>query len=469
VRRLELHWRIGTRLEAGYRARAREIAAQLAVHFERGGETVRAVHYWQQAADDAARRSAYREALATIRKALVLLAMLPENAERTRHELALQLTLGELLIGINGRMAPEVGEAYTRAHALCQHVRETPQRFRALWGLVQFYAARAHLRTAGELSQRVFDLGQRQADPVFLLEGHLAMGAIAFYRGEFIAARTHLEQSLGLSNTLPSPTPTLHGGFVSGVTSLTWLTLTLWALGYADQAQQRCQEMLTLIRQAGHTMSVMWTERIASILSQCHRDIAATRAHADAAMTLAAAQGTALRVEQGRLLRGWALAMWGDAAGGMAQIRQGLAAIQGEGIELMRPYGLSLLAEAYGQALQAEAGLHCLAEALTLAAATEERWWEAELHRLKGALLLQLASADVGQAEACFQQALEVARGQQAKALELRAASSLSQLWQQQDKRETACALLEPICGWFTEGFTTPDLQEATALLEELR
>jgi predicted ATPase len=185
-------------------------------------------------------------------------------------------------------------------------------------------------------------------------------------------------------------------------------------------------------------------------------------------MSLADVQGFTLRVEQGRFLRGWALAMQGDAADGVAQLRQGLAAIQGMGLELMRPYGLSLLAEAYGQAGQPEVGLQVLAEALTLVAETEERWWEAEVIRLKGALLLQLPIPETHQAEACFQQALAVSRGQQAKALELRAAMSLTRLWQQQGKRDDARALLAPIYGWFTEGFDTADLREAQALLQEL-
>jgi predicted ATPase len=296
----------------------------------------------------------------------------------------------------------------------------------------------------------------------------LAVGATAFYRGDFIAAQAHLGQSPRVSNDPPSPTPSFHGGFVSGVTSLTWLALTLWALGYADQARQQCQEMLTLARQAEHTMSVVYTERFAAILSQCRRDVAAAQVHADAVMTLATAQGTALRVELGRLLWGWALAMRGDAADGVAQLRQGLAAIQGMGLALMRPHGLSLLAEAYGQAGQPEAGLTVLAEALTLVAETEERWWEAELHRLKGALLLQLPNPDAPQVEASFQRALEVARGQQAKALELRAALSLSELRRRQGRREAARGLLEPIYAWFTEGVDTPDLQAARALLEAL-
>jgi predicted ATPase len=468
ARRVQLHRRIGARLQAGYGAQTGEIATQLAVHFERGGETYQSVHYWQQAGDNAARRNAYPGAIAALKKGLALLATLPDSPERARHELGLQLALGELLIPIMGRMGPEVREAYTRAHALCQQVGDTPQRFRALWGLVQFYLAQAQLRTAGELSERVFDLAQRQPDPVFLREGHLAMGATAFYRGDFIAAQAHLRQSPRVSNDPPSPTPSFHGGFVSGVTSLTWLALTLWALGYADQARQQCQEMLTLARQAEHTVSVVYTERFAAILSQCRRDVAATQVHADAVMTLATAQGTALRVELGRLLWGWALAMRGDASDSVAQLRQGLAAIQGMGLALMRPHGLSLLAEVYDRAGQPEAGLQTVAEALTLIETSEERWWEAELHRLQGVLQLQLPSSDVTQAERCFQQALAVARAQQAKSLELRAALSLSRLWQQQGKREEARQVLAEVYSWFTEGFDMPDLQEAKALLEEL-
>jgi predicted ATPase len=160
--------------------------------------------------------------------------------------------------------------------------------------------------------------------------------------------------------------------------------------------------------------------------------------------------------------------MQGDAAAGVAYIQQGLDVVQRRGLKLYRPYFLALLAEAYGQAGQPEAGLTALAEAVTLVEATEERWWEAEVYRLKGALLLQRSCADVGQAEACFQQALDVARRQQARALELRAALSLTRLWQTQGQRVEARQLLAEIYGWFTEGFDTPDLQAAKALLEEL-
>ena len=184
-------------------------------------------------------------------------------------------------------------------------------------------------------------------------------------------------------------------------------------------------------------------------------------------MTLAAAQGWPLRAEQGRILRGWALAMQGEASAGVALLRQGLASPD-VGPEHLRPHWLALLAEAYGRAGQAEAGLQVLAEAVTLMATTELWWSEAEMSRLQGELRLQLASPEVPQAEACFQQALEVARRQQAKSLELPAAMSLSRLWQQHGKHADARDLLVPIYGWFTEGFDTADLQEAKVLLEEL-
>jgi len=467
-RRGRLHRRIGVRLEATAGARAGDIAAQLAVHFERGGDVQRAVSYWQQVGDNAARRNAHPEAIASLRKGLALLATVPDSPERTRHELTLQLILGELLMAAKGMSSPEAGDVYTRAHALCHQVEETPQRFRVLWGLFVFHSAHARLRTGAALGQQLFDLAQRQHDPVLLVEGHLAVGVVALFRGDLGVARTHLEQGLELSAAQQPATPLFAGGYHPRIAGLTWILRPLWGLGYADQAQQRCQEALALARQLEHTPSLAYAELSAAILSHCRRDVASTQAHAEALMALAGAQGFGLRLEQGRMLRGWALAMQGDAAAGVAHICQGLAASQGVGPETLRPHWLGLLAEAYGQVGQPEAGLTVLAEALTLVATTEARWWEAELSRLRGELLRQHPRPEVLQAEACLCRALDVARRQQAKALELRVALSLSRVWQCQGKREDARQLLAGVYNWFTEGFDTSDLQAAKALLEEL-
>jgi predicted ATPase len=207
---------------------------------------------------------------------------------------------------------------------------------------------------------------------------------------------------------------------------------------------------------------------LAAVFCQWRRDAVATGAHAETLEAVAEEQGLVLRREQGRAMRGWALAMQGRPAEGLAQIRQAFAIYPNMEPELFRSYFLDLLEEGYGQVGQPEAGLPVAAEALTLGATTGVRWWEAELYRLQGVLQLQLPSPDVSQAEACLQQALAVARRQQAKSLELRAAMSLSRLWQQQSKHKEAYHLLTPIYSWFTEGFDTPDLQEVKVLLEEL-
>ena len=467
-RRAQLHRRIGARLEASAGARAGDLAAQLAVHFERGGEVPRAVSYWQQVGDQAARRQAHPEAIAALRQGLALLATVPDSPERTRHELTLQLSLGELLMAAQGMASPEAGEVYTHAQALCDQGEETTQRFRVLWGLCVFHTAQARLPTGAALSQQLFELAQRQPDPVLVVAGHVAVGVVALFRGDLVIARTHLEQSVRLGDPWQPPTPPFYGGYHPGVSILSWIAQILGGLGYADQARQRCQEALALARQLEHPPSLAYAELSAAILAQCRRDVASTQAHADAVMALAEAHGLALRLEQGRMLRGWALAMRGDVATGVAHIRQGLAASHGVGPEILRPHWLALLAEAYGQAGQPEAGLTVLAEALTRVAATEAHWWEAEVLRLKGALLRQRPRPEVPQADACWGQALEVAHRQQAKALELRVALSLSRVWPGQGTREDARQLLAGVYHWFTEGFDTADLQEAKALLDAL-
>jgi predicted ATPase len=466
ARRIQLHRRIGVYLETGYGARVGEIAAQLAIHFERGGEVQRAVRYLQQVADTATRRNAHHEAVAALTKGLALLATLPDSPTRAQHELTLRLLLGQRLMAAKGYGIPEVGESYTRALTLSQQVGEPQQRCQALQGLSRFYLIQAQLRTAGELSQQCFHLASHQHDRTLVLEGYMDLGLIAFYRGDQVTARAHLEQSLRLYDVQPSPPPLFTGGYEARITTLIFLAFALWMLGYADQAQQRSQAALAQAQQMEHTPSLAWAQVYAAMLSQHRGDVAATQAYAEALIALATAQGFAHRVAHGHLLRGWALARQGDAAAGVASIQQGLVVVPSIGQKLYRPYFLSLLAEAYGQAGQPEAGLSVLGEALTLVEATEARWWEAELYRLKGELLLRLPLPDIPQATACLHQALTVACSQQAKSLELRVALSLNRLWQQYGKWDQAREVLTEIYGWFTEGFETPDLQDARGWLK---
>jgi predicted ATPase len=468
MRRMQLHQDIGARLEVGYGARAGEIAAQLAVHCERGGAVQRAVHYWRQAGDNAARRHAHQDAIVAVTKGLALLATLPDSPQRTEDELTLQLTLGELLMAVKGPPAPEVGAVYVRAQRLCDQLGETPQRVRMLQSLFRFYHAQAQLHAAGALAQQLTHLAQRQHDAGLMLEAQSAVGIVAFFRGDLAAARTHLEPCLSCGAPTPASAPTYHGGHHLRVAQLVSMIHVLWGLGYTEQAERRSQEALALAQQLEHPPSLAYAQFYAAVLAQFRRDVAATSARADALMAFATAQDLGHRVAHGRILWGWALAMQGDATTGVTLHRQGLAVQEVVGPKVGRPYFLALLAEASGQAAQPEAGLTVLADAFTLVAETEARWWEAELYRLQGELLRQLPRPDVGQAEACFQQALDVARHQQAKALELRAALSLARLWQGQGKRAAARQLLAELYRWFTEGFDTVDLQDAKALLQEL-
>jgi predicted ATPase/DNA-binding winged helix-turn-helix (wHTH) protein len=466
VRRMQLHRRIGAFLEARYGDCVGEISAQLAVHFERGGEILRAVRYLLQAADNAVRRNAHHEAVTILTRGLALLTTLPDSPERTQHELTLLLILGRRLMASRGYGAPEVGEVYTRAHTLCQQVGEPLQHCQVLQGLYRFHLLRAQLRMAGELVQQFFRLASHQHDMTLAQEGHMDMGLIAFYQGDPVTARAHLEQSLRLCDAPRPSTLLFPHGYEFGVRHGFYGMMVLWLLGYADQAQQWSQELLTKAQQVQHAPSQISTQLFTAVFSQHLRDVAATLAYAEATLALATAQGFEHRMAQGRMMRGWALAMQSDAATGVAHIQQGWGVVQSIGQKLYHPYYLALQAEAYGQAGHPEAGLTFLAEALTLAEATEERWWEAELYRLKGELLLRLTLPDIPQATACFHQALEVARRQQAKSLELRAALSLCRLWQQHGKQDQARQLLTEVYSWFTEGFETPDLQEARAWLE---
>src|SRR5262249_20313964 len=205
----------------------------------------------------------------------------------------------------------------------------------------------------------------------------------------------------------------------------------------------------------------------AAMVSQFRRDVPAVHEHAAATVALSTEQGFASWAAYGTSLRGWAIAMQGQGEG-IAQVRQGITAMRANGGAVLVPYFCTVLAEVYDHLGHTEDGLRVLAEAHTLVEQQEERWWEAEIHRLRGMLFLRQPETPQAEAEACFQQALAVARRQQARALELRAALSLSRLWQQHGQRAEASSLLTPIYGWFTEGFDTADLQEARALLEEL-
>jgi TOMM system kinase/cyclase fusion protein len=466
-RRQQVHQRIARVLEERFPEICVTQPELLAHHYTQAGFSSQAVSYWQRAGQRAVQHSAYAEAISHLTTALALLRTLPDTPERTQQELDLQLALGPALIATKGQAAPEVEQAYARARTLCQQVGETPQLFPALWGLASFYLMKPELQTSRELGEQMLRLALRAQDPALLLEAHRSLGTTLFESGVFVEAQAHLEQGIALYHPQRHRSHTVLYGRDPGVVCLSYGAHTRWLLGYPDQALQRIHDALTLYGQSSHPFSFASALFYAAILSQLCQDVQAAREQAKALMTLATEEGFALRLANGMIIHGWALVAQRAGEQGLAEMRQGLSAYEATGAYLTRPYFLALLAEGYGQVGQPAEGLSVLTTALASLHRYGERFFEAELYRLKGDLLLALSGEQAAEAEACFQRALKVARHQQAKSLELRAALSLSRLWQQQGKQERARHLLAEIYGWFTEGFDTADLQEAKALLDE--
>jgi predicted ATPase/class 3 adenylate cyclase len=468
-RRRGLHERAAQAIEELFAERLPEHYNALAHHYSRSGNTVKAVDYLHRAGQQAVERSAYAEAVSHLTAALDLLTTLPESRERSQQELAVQMTLGMALRVTKGQAAPEVERLYTRVRELCEQVGEPRQLFRVLWGLWQVSNSRGEYRKMRALGEQFLSLAQRLQDPDLLLEAHHALWTSLFTGGELAAARAHQEQGLRLYEPQRHRAhAALYSGHDPGVCCRYRSGGCLWLLGYPDQAVASSQAALALAQQLAHPLSLAQALYWAAMLHHLRREAPLTQARAEALMTVATDQGFSRNSAQAMPLVGWARAVSGHGQEGIMQIQQGLAAYQATGAARDRPYYLALLAEASAQSGQTAEGLEALAEALATLGKSEVQWWEAELHRLRGELLLQHTVAQPGEAEACFQQALAVARRQQAKSLELRAAMSLSRLWQRQGKCTEAHQLLAEVYGWFTEGFDTADLQEARALLELL-
>ena len=438
----------------------------VAHHYTEAGLMVQALAYWQRAGQCAVERSGHREAISHLTKGLEVLHTFPDSRERARQELALHIALGASLTAIEGYGAPEVQRAYTRAQALCQEVGDTSQLLPVLFGLWRFYVQHGQLQTARALGEQCLTLAQRMRDPVYLLRGHNTLGVTLFYLGELSHAWTHLEQGESLSNPqqLRSPPFVLD----PKAACRAYAALVLWCLGYPDQALRKSQEALSLAQGLAHPHSLAFILVIDAWLHQLRREAHVVLERAEAAVTLSTEQGFALWAAVGTFWQGWILAEGGQEGEGIAHMRQGFDAWRATGADVWQPHMLALLAEVQGKVGRAEAGLHTLAEALTLVNTTGERFYEAEMYRLQGELLLLQAIPEAQQVEACFHQALAIARHQAAKSLELRAAMSLSRLWQRQGKLAEACQLLAEVYGWFTEGFDTADLQEAKMLLDAL-
>lgn len=459
------HKEIAQALEECSPETSNEHPESLAHHLTEAGLLDRAIPYWQKAAEIAVRRSANVEAVRHLEKALALLARLPENPENTRKQLDLQIALGPALMAIKGYAAPEVEEVYSRALQLCQGLEHTAQTFTILRGSWGFYIVRSQLETAHELGKRCLVLANHLRKPPLILWAYYAVGMTFFHLGELDSATEHFERGIGLYDVrkrqhhraLQDP----------GVACLSYKALTGWIMGYPDQAVETSREAVTLADSIAHPFSMAYALSMSALVHQFCRKVEESKELAEASNVLCTEHGIPYWFAWGPILRGWALTEQGRREEGKKQIRQGLEAYSATGAVIGRPLFLGLLAEAYLKAKQSTKGLAVVAEALNIVSRTGDRFGEPELHRLKGELLSIGSSGNHTDAETCFMQGLDVSRDQNAKSFELRAAMSLNRLWQKQGKTAQGRELLAEVYGWFTEGFDTPDLKEAKAILDQ--
>jgi class 3 adenylate cyclase/predicted ATPase len=466
--RQQVHQQVARLLETRFPEIVETQPELVAQHYTAAGCAEQAVRYWQRAGQQASERSAHLEAVSHLTTGIELLKTLPETPEHTQQALALHIALGSALLVTKGQAAPEVEHAYSQAYALCQRVGETPELVPVLLGLWRFYSARSQLHTAREFGETLLRLAQCVDDPTLAVIAHYVLGTTWLWLGVLPAARTHLEEGIACYTLNQRRAPVFRMGQDPGLVCRIYAALTLWLLGYPAQALVRLHDGLALAYELAHPYSLAWARCWVAFVSQLYRDVPAVREHAEAAVALSTEQSFPYWAALGTILRGWALAMQGRNEVGMAEVRQGIAGWRATGAALLGPYFCTMLAEVCDHLGHPEDGLQALAEAHTLVEQHEERWWEAEVCRLRGVLLLRQPDTPQAEAEAWLQRALDVARRQEAKSLELRAAMSLSRLWQQQGKRQEAHDLLAEVYAWFTEGFDTADLQDAKALLEAL-
>jgi DNA-binding SARP family transcriptional activator/predicted ATPase len=473
VERVHLHEQVGTAMEGLYEAQEQitpgaDIAPQLARHFLEARIAEKAVHYLHQAGERAIQLSAYQEALTHLTKGLALLMSLPDSPERDQQELGLQLSIG--LAWKHNWAIPQGKKSINRARELCQQLGKTAQLSRVLGELAVYHYVRAEYQRALEFGSQALSLAEQANDPILVAEGHWYLGFLMFCLGDYTTARDHLEQVTSFYN------PEQHHrslvflrGVDAGLSALAYYACCLWCLGYPDQASRKSQEALALARGFDHPFTLADVLCYAGCLfNTTRRDAQALKEDADALIRLSHEKGIAGAGWSGigMCFQGEALAMLGQVQEAIPQIRQGMAVDQSDDVHLHILLALRSLAKAQARAGHTQTGLATLAEALTVVEQTGERHWEADLYRLRAEMLLRQGNET--EAEASLQKAIEVARRQSARSWELRATIDLARLWQKQGRRDEARQVLAEIYGWFTEGFETPDLRQAKALLEEI-
>jgi class 3 adenylate cyclase/predicted ATPase len=464
--RQHLHARIAEALEAYSPELIDNQPELLAQHYAEAGLVEKSVACWGKAGHSSTARSAMAEAAAQFQKGLDQLALLPETPERRRQELEFCSALGAVLLARSGYAAPETGQAYARARVVWSQLDFPSEYLQVPWGQWLHRVNRAELALALSFAQDLLNLSRQRKDDGGLVLGRLCSGVSMLVGGRFRSARSHLEEDAANCGPAFSRSLVYTAGLHPWVLSQIFLGMSIFCLGYPDQAVARSNAALVEARRLAHPPTLAMGLVNGTRLLSLDGDATVLGQWVDQVVTVTGEQGFPHWRAQGMIFRGWAKVKNGDVADGISTLRSSLIAYRSTGAELWMPYYLALEARAREIAQQIEEGLTLLDEALEIVERTGERWFAAELNRHKGQLLMRQGHTEA--AEGLYRKALSIAEEQEAKLWELRAVVSLARLWRDQDRRTEARNLLALIYGWFTEGFDTPDLKEARALLGEL-
>jgi class 3 adenylate cyclase/predicted ATPase len=471
-RRQQLHARIVRVLEERFPTMAEAEPELLAQHCTEAGLAERAVGYWYRAGQRALGRSATAEAVAQLGTGLEVLASLPDGPERWEKELGLQVALGGALIATAGYPAPETGRAYARARGLCDRLGRPAELFPVLRGQWNCHFVRGELRRAHELAERLVALAAGQDEPLQRALAQRALGSTLLFLGRLAEAAEQLDRGIALGDAAEtsegSRAHLLLYAERAGLVCRLYSARCLWFLGFSDRALATVEAGLELSGGLAHPHSLAFALNTAAVVLNCRREFEAARARAEAALAVASEHRLPQWLAMARMCMGFALAELGRHADGIEQLRAGLAGWNGIGARLDDTHWLGLTAAAHIAAGRFAEALAALDRAAETAAATAECYYEAELQRLRGVLLVARGAA-ASEAEAWLRKALDTARGRGARSLELRVATDLARLWRDRGERRKAHDFLAPIYGWFTEGFDLPDLRDAKALLDALR
>ena len=469
-KRQQIHAAIARCLEAHFAETAKIQPEVLAHHYSEAGLGELAIGYWLKAGQRATEHSANVEAISHLTKGLELLGGLPDTPERTEQELMLQISLAIPFTAVKGYAAPETARAYTRARELCNILGETTQLFPAMYGEWVYHMVKAHQDDAWRVAQEFLRLAEQHQAPAGIVVAHRTLGLSLLNLGQLAAGREQMEQVVRLYEPEAHRSLAFHYGQDPRAVALSFLAWIEWFLGYPDRALKHCHEAIDLARDLSHATTTAYALSTAPYVHCFCGDLRGAHEVAQAAVGFSMEQRNPFWLAMARVIWGWVLAEEGQVELGLAEIRSGLDEWRATDSAWLWPCYLAVLAQALTKANQTEQALETVDEALATVTATNESFYESELHRLRAEFLLHLSlQQNHARAEAEWLQALEITQNQGARSLELRTATSLARLWRDQGRRTEAHDLLAPVYGWFTEGFDTKDLKEAKALLDDLR